>query len=178
MEVRGTTTTAEGTATAAGTGLPAFGHDPFSGVARTKLEANGRLVLPAAFRSPFVAVGEAHVLARRGEILWLLTPLAFEQSVDYAASRQPGGMLDPATRARAFAAAPKAAVDKQARLVIPSAHRELPGFSGETEVVLSGSIERVELWPAALFDEVEAPRIAIDVDLMFEGHEGLPTDRL
>jgi DNA-binding transcriptional regulator/RsmH inhibitor MraZ len=177
MGTSGTTDEAKGTGTAPDIGLPAFGHAPFSGTHRTKLEANGRLVLPAAFRAPFVAAGDAHVMVRRGQLLWLMTPLAFELAVEDAAERQPPGMLDPETRARAFKGAPTATVDKQARLVIPSAHRDLLGFTGETEVVLSGAIQRLELWPAALFDEIEAPRIAIDVDLMFEGHEGLSTKR-
>jgi len=151
-----------------------FGHETLAGNYRSRLEANGRLVLPAALRGPFVTAGELHVLPRRNDLLWILTPQSFELMVDHVQQRQPAGMVDPETRARFFKSSPKVSVDRQARFVIPPDLRERVGLGGEVEVVMAGAIERVEIWPAARYDAVEAPK-ATDIDMILDGHEGLPT---
>lgn len=151
-----------------------FGHDALSGTYRSHLDPSGRLVLPSALRAPFSAAAAGHLLARKGQHLWLLTPQAFEVMVDEVEARQADGMLANETRALFFKAAPKVSVDKQSRLVIPPELREAVGIAAEAEVVLAGAIERVEIWPAHRWDATEAGKFA-DLDLLLDGHKGLPT---
>jgi MraZ protein len=162
-----------GTAAAVEARANVFGHEAFSGTYRTRLEANGRLVLPSALRSPLVAAASAHVMPRRSERLFLFTPQSFEVMVDSVVTQQGAGVVDPEVRQRFFKAAPKVSVDKQARLVIPPELRTLIGIEGEADVVLAGAIERIEIWPARRFDEIESEKMH-DLDLLLDGHGGLP----
>ena len=162
-----------GTATVAAARRNVFGHDAFSGTYRTHLEASGRLVLPSALRGPLVLAGFGHVMPRRTDRLFLFTPQAFEVMVDSVVTEQGGGIVDPEVRQRFFKAAPKVSIDKQARFVVPPELRALIGIEGEAEVVLAGAIERVEIWPAQRFDDVEAEKMR-DLDLLLDGHGGLP----
>ena len=164
----------ESVGTVVSTRLPVFGHAPFSGTYRTRMEANGRLVLPAALRSPFLEASAAHVMPRTATVLWLLTPQGFDVLADALHTDRTRGIVDPRTRARFYMRAPKVSVDRQSRLVVPPELRERAGISGEAEVVLAGAIEHVELWPAQQWDAEEAARLD-DADLLFEGFEGLPT---
>lgn len=170
MEAQGTGITTAGATTALG--LPVFGHAPFSGTYRTRVEGNGRLALPAAFKGAFADV--AVIRARRTEHLMLWTPRGFEAVVDDMVGRNPDGMLDPRTRQRIFKSAPRIAVDRQSRIVLPPELREQVGIAVEAEVVLAGAVECIEIWPAGRFDDEEAARLD-DVDLLFDTHSGLPT---
>lgn len=173
MESQGASVAQEAQAAAA---TPArttvFGHEAFSGTYRTRMEASGRLVLPAAFKTAFD--GSAVIRPRRDEHLLLWTPRAFDAVAD-ALSRNTEGVLDPHTRQRIYMSAPKLSVDRQHRLSVPPELRERIGIGGEAEVVLAGAIEAIEIWPAARFDAQEAPKLD-DVDLLFDTHPGLPTD--
>jgi MraZ protein len=172
MESQGTAGTDEGTTAVVEPRANVFGHEAFSGTYRTRLEANGRLVLPSALRGPLVAAGTGHVLPRRTECLFLFTPQGFETMVDDVAAKQGGG-VDPEARLLFFKAAPKVSVDRQARFVVPPELRARVGLEGEAEVVLAGAIERIEIWPARRFDDQEAQRMGL-VDLLLDGHGGLP----
>ena len=173
MEAQGEGLTVAATEAPGAPRLPVFGHEPLSGHYRTRLETNGRIVVPSALRSPFVAAAQAHVLPRSAGTLWLLTPRAFDALVDHLHA-DAKGLADPRMRSRLYMAAPKISIDRQARLVVPPEMREKAGLHGEAEIVLAGAIEHIELWPADVWDEHEAPRLA-DSDLSFEGFEGLPT---
>lgn len=152
--------------------VPVFGHAPFSGTYRTRLEGNGRLALPSAFKGAFAEA--AIVRARRTEHLMLWTPLGFESVVDALQAKQADGMLDPQTRLRIFKSAPRVSVDRQGRVVLPPELRDQVGLHGDGEVVLAGAVECIEIWPAGRFDDVEAQKLD-DVDLLFDTHSGLPT---
>jgi MraZ protein len=164
--------TGEGTAAVVEPRPPVFGHHPFSGTYRSRLEASGRLALPAAFK--FAFADAALVRAHRTEHLMLWTPLGFEAVVDAMEAKSPGGLLDPKTRLRIFKSAPRISVDRQGRIVLPPELREQVGIAGEADVVLAGAVEAIEIWPAGRFDEEEAPKHD-DVDLLFDTHSGLPT---
>lgn len=167
-EVRGAT------ATAAVPTTPVFGHAPFSGTYRTRVEANGRLALPSAFKYAFADA--ALVRAQRREHLRLWTPLGFEEMAKaLLQAKRPDAVLDPQSRLRLFKSAPRVSVDRQSRLVIPPELREQVGIGGETPIVLAGAVEFIELWPADRFDEVEAERMD-ELDLLFDTYDGLPTD--
>ncbi|MFN8017896.1 MAG: hypothetical protein U0P45_07210 [Acidimicrobiales bacterium] len=172
MGVQGEAREATAAGTVAAARVPVFGHAPFSGTYRTRLEGNGRLALPAAFKGAFEDA--AIVRARRTEHLMLWTPLGFESVVDALQAKQGEGMLDPQTRLRIFKSAPRISVDRQARVVLPPELRDQVGLPGDSEVVLAGAVECIEIWPAARFDEVEAQKLD-DVDLLFDTHSGLPT---
>jgi len=163
----------QATATVAAPRANVFGHEAFAGTYRTRLEPNGRMVLPSALRAPLVLAGQAHVLPRRTERLLLFAPQAFEVMVDTVVAQQGAGVVDPEVRQQFFKAAPKVSVDKQARLVIPPELRALIGLEGEAEVVLAGAIERIEIWPARRFDDHEAEKMNV-VNLLLDGHGGLP----
>ena len=157
-------------ATTAAPALPVFGHEPFSGNYPTRLEPTGRLVVPSALRTPFE--GKARIRAFKNEYLMLTTLRAFDVIVDHLEATQ-GGVLAPRTRKRLYMSAPAVVIDKQHRLVIPPELREKVGL-GE-DIVLAGSIESVEIWPADRFYTDEAPGFD-DGDLLFDGFAGLPTD--
>lgn len=157
-------------------------HEPHSGTYRTRLESNGRIVLPSALRGPFVAEGACHLLARQGRCLLLYTPSAFDHFVDVVTKNS--SVIDGESRvvaaveieprAMLYRAAPRVSVDKQARLVIPQEQRERVGFQVEAEMVLAGAIERVELWQASSYDEIDQ-RDQASIDLLLNGFNGLPT---
>lgn len=145
-----------------------FGHEALSGTVRTKIEANGRLTLPSAYKSVFV---ERAVIASRGDRLLLWTPLAFDRVIDELAA-QPDGMIDPRTRQDLYNFAPKVTIDRQHRFVVPQDLRDQVGM-GE-DIVLAGSIEVLDIWPLARFDEIQAPKQGL-LALLLDGHGGLPT---
>ena len=174
MEAGGEAQVAGGaTGTASSTRLPAFGHHPFSGIARTRVEASGRLALPAAFKHAFV---DAAIVRTAGtQSLMLMTPRAFELVVDQLKANDPEVMLDPRKRQLLFIGSPRISVDRQSRVVLPPEMRAKVGIDGDSELVIAGAIERLEIWPAARFDALQAPLVD-DMDRMFDTFGGLPTD--
>ena len=174
MVSEGDTGVAVGAAgTATSTRLPAFGHHPFSGTARTRVEANGRLALPATFKTAFV---DAAIVRSGGtQCLYLMTPRAFDLVVDAIVASDPDVMLDSRKRQQLYIGSPRIAVDKQSRVVLPPELRAKVGIEGDSEVVVAGAIERVEIWPAFRYDAQQAPLVD-DVDRMFDTFGGLPTD--
>lgn len=174
MVSRGEAELAEGTAgTSTAARLPAFGHHPFSGTARTRVEANGRLALPATFKTAFADA--AIVRSGGAQCLFVMTPRAFELVVDALKASDPDMMLDNRKRQLLFMGSPRIAVDRQSRVVLPPELRAKVGIEGDSEIVVAGAIERLEIWPAARYDAQQAPLVD-DVDRMFETFGGLSTD--
>lgn len=167
-----------GSTTTAASAVPAsrranlFGHDSLAGHYRTRLEASGRLVLPAALRAPFVAASAGHLVPVDG-VLWLATPQAFEVLVDHHAALN-AGMVADEFRPLMFQASPRVSVDRQARLVVPPEQRSYASLLGEADVVLAGSVEHVEIWAATRWEAEQAPKVA-DVTSILKGGGGLPT---
>lgn len=149
----------------------AFGHQPFQGYVRTKVEPSGRLPIPAAFKYAFEGVGV--VRARRGQCLQLFTQQGFDAMVDFVIKSQ-GGTTDPVSRARAYKHAPRVSIDRQSRVVLPEDLRQKCRIT--EDVILLGAIESVEIWDLALYEEIEADR-ADEFDLLLDGHGGLPIPR-
>lgn len=153
--------------------LPAFGHHPFSGSYRTRIEASGRLALPAAFKHAF---SDAAIVRSAGtQCLLLMTPRAFELVIDELKANDPELMLDGRKRQLLFIGSPRISVDRQSRVVLPPDLRDKVGLAGDTELVVAGAIERLEIWPAARYDAQQAPLVD-DVDRMFDTFGGLSTD--
>jgi MraZ protein len=147
--------------------LPAYGHAPFHGTYRLKLDGTGRVALPAALKGAFA--DRALVRAFRDRYLMVWTPLGFEAVVDKLVEANPTGLVDPRTRKRFHIGTSDVSVDKQSRFVIPPDLRTQVGL-GE-RIVLAGSIETIEIWSAEAFEAEQAT--LDDVDLFFDGFEGL-----
>ncbi len=140
-----------------------YGHRPFVGTHRVRLEANGRFSLPTALRHAF---GELAVVRPYRDLhLNVWTPAAFA-AVDAAvkASRP----VEPRTRRRVHQSALEIPFDKQYRMILPEAARERVGI-GE-EIVLAGAMETIEIWAV---DRWEREVAVDDGDLFFDGFEGL-----
>lgn len=151
--------------------LPAYGHEPFSGWASGRLEPNGRLVIPSAFRYAFTEA-LVYLRARRSECLMLYTPSSFHQLVEEAVASKSGGVANPRLRQDIYMFAPKATIDRQFRVVIPAGLREQIDF-GE-EIVFGGQLEALHIYPAAAFAEVQKRRD--EFDLLLDSHAGLSLD--
>lgn len=119
----------------------------FLGTHHPKLDEKGRFFLPAKFREE---LAEGLVISQGHEHCLTIWPkAAFE---DYARS-----VAGPATLKhvrgfqRMLAASASAEVpDKQGRITIPPALRRYAGL--EKEIVVIGSIDRVEVWDLAAWD--------------------------
>ena len=147
-----------------------FGHAPFSGNVRLRLEASGRLALPSAYKSAFAT--QARIRAVRSSHLLLWTEQAFDVVATTFAT-QSEGVVDPRAKKGLYMSTPGITIDKQSRFVIPPELREQVGL-GE-DIVLAGAIESIEIWPARAFQDTVEPTFG-DADLFFDGFSGLPTD--
>lgn len=163
-------TTATAEAAPAGTGLPIFGHVEFSGTYEGRLEASGRLIIPAPFRYAFTD-GEAQLWAQPGEHIAIYTRTGFNEALDAKFENVPPEMLDPQLRLNIYAAAPKVPIDRQSRLVLPPALRELVQL-GE-EIVFAGSVEFIRVMSRESAEDAAAKARMYDV--MNQGWGGLPT---
>lgn len=165
MEEEGARVTATGEMeTPAASALPVYGHAPFKGIFRLKLEASGRVALPAALKGAFAGAGVLR--PHREEHLDLYTPQGFRAVAQQFAASNPMG---PKALKRFHMSSPDVVVDKQSRFVIPPELKARVGL-GE-RIVLAGAMEAIEIWPAEGFEPEEAT--FDEVDLFFDGFEGL-----
>ncbi len=151
---------------------PLFGHLGLTGTFRTKLEANGRLVIPAALRSPYVTLGAGQLLVV-DTALWLFTYRSFELNVEALVSEN-ADLLPEDHRTLLYNASFEAGVDKQARIVVPPELRRQVEFEGEQEIVVTGSVDHVEIWGAEEWDRDRAPAVN-QAGLAFKRRRTLPT---
>lgn len=145
----------------------AFGHPAFHGTFRLKLDATGRVSLPASFKGAFATSG--FVRPNRNSHLMLWTPTGFKAVADSLGGSATSGVIDPRTRKRFHMSTTEVSVDKQSRFVIPPDLRVKAGLGDA--IVLAGSIETIEIWSAEAFEAEEAT--FDDADLFFDGFEGL-----
>lgn len=114
----------------------------FFGRYEHSLDAKGRVILPARFRSQF---GTAAYLSKYHErCLALWTPDEFDaQMAEMEASQQRGPAERNLARVWAHGSA-EVEIDRQGRLPIPAHLREFARL--EDAVVIAGTLNRVELW--------------------------------
>ena len=125
----------------------------FVGRFEHSVDAKGRIILPARFRTSFERGG--FLTANREGCVALWTPGEFD--------RQMAEMLDGSkankdgrNRARIWASnSAEVEVDKQGRMVIPSNLREFAQLAGD--VLINGAIDRIELWNPTLWEERVRP---------------------
>ncbi len=147
--------------------LTSFGHPAFHGTYRLKLDATGRVSLPASFKGAFSATG--FIRPNRNSHLMLWTPSGFKAVADAFGGSGSSGVVNPRTRKRLHMSTTEVSVDRQSRFVIPPELRVKVGL-GEA-IVLAGAIETIEIWSADSFVDEEAT--FDDADLFFDGFEGL-----
>ena len=124
----------------------------FWGTHEHALDNKGRVILPARFREPFRAGAFLTKLVDGCLALW--TPVEFERrTVDMLEKARRGQSERNLTRSFA-AASVEVAPDGQGRIAIPPHLREFASL--ETDVVVNGAINHVELWNPAKWREVDA----------------------
>ncbi len=117
------------------------------------LDAKGRVILPAKFRVPFERGG--YLSENREGCLALWTPGEFERQMT-SMHDQAGESRTARNRARLWAAnSSEIEVDRQGRMPIPAHLRAFAQL--ESDVLVAGAIDRVELWNPSVWEDRVAP---------------------
>ena len=125
----------------------------FFGRYEHSLDAKGRLILPSKFRPAFESGGYLSQFNDRCLALW--TPEDFEKQMNLMEENQEKGR-DERNLARLWAAgSQEVEIDKQGRMAIPSYLRDYARLTGD--VLVNGSITRVELWDPTEWSTKVAP---------------------
>ncbi len=128
----------------------------FFGRYEHSLDDKGRVILPSKFRVPFDRGG--YLTEFQDGCLALWTPDQFEQQMDAMMERAASGRSDR-NLARLWASTSHdVEIDRQGRMAIPARLREYAGL--ESDVLVLGAIDRVELWNRASWDEKVLPEEA------------------
>src|SRR3984957_14851472 len=122
----------------------------FVGQFQHSLDAKGRLILPAKFRSEFERGGHLSPNTEGCVALW--TPGEFSRQMEGGLSGgRVGGAADPQQTRSCSPTPPDVEFDKQGRFALPTAIRDYGQLSGDVLVV--GAIDHVELWNPATYAE-------------------------
>lgn len=124
----------------------------FLGTHTPRLDAKGRIALPAKFRTAL----EGGLVITKGQerCLYVLPPSEFERIQEALASAP---MTNPAVRAYSrtfFAGASDEIPDAQGRITIPPPLREYAGLTKDCVVI--GANTRVEIWDSAAWQDYSA----------------------
>jgi len=125
----------------------------FVGRYEHSLDSKGRVILPAKFRADFERGG--YLTEHKEGCLALWTPGEFERQLQAMMEQAEQGQT-ARNRARLWAASShEVEIDRQGRMPIPA---HLRGFAQlESEVLVHGAIDRIELWNPAVWEERVAP---------------------
>jgi len=125
----------------------------FFGRHEHSLDLKGRVILPARFRTAFDGGGFLSQYNDRCLALW--TPEEFDVQLERMEALQDAGR-DELNLARYLAAGSVAVeVDRQGRFAIPAHMREFARL--ESDVLVNGAINRIELWSPALWAQKVQP---------------------
>jgi MraZ protein len=126
----------------------------FVGRHEHSLDIKGRVILPAKFRAPFEKGG---YLSQHSEgCLSLWTPGEFERRMEVLKKKAESGRVRDRNRARVWASnSHDVEIDRQGRMAIPARLRDFAGL--ESEVLVLGAIDRVELWNPSRWEERVLP---------------------
>ncbi|MGP0031397.1 MAG: division/cell wall cluster transcriptional repressor MraZ [Acidimicrobiales bacterium] len=128
----------------------------FVGRYEHSLDSKGRVILPAKFRVDFERGG--YLSQHREGCLALWTPGEFDRQMTAMQERASAGRADR-NRARVWASSSHdVEIDRQGRMAIPSRLRAFAEL--ESEVLVLGAIDRVELWNPPAWDERVLPEEA------------------
>lgn len=124
------------------------------------VDVKGRIIIPAPFRE---------IISANYSPKLYITTSAFERCL-HIYPLEEWSKLEERVRAlpktdeaieffmrRVIAGAMELEPDRQGRLLIPSAHRQDSGIN--TDVVIVGQIDRIDLWDRKLWDEVTDPSL-------------------
>jgi MraZ protein len=125
----------------------------FVGRYEHSLDTKGRVILPAKFRTDFERGG--YLTENREGCLALWTPGEFERQMQAMQEQAVVGRTQR-NRARLWAAnSHEVEIDRQGRMAIPSFLREFASL--ESDVLVHGAIDRVELWNPSVWRERVVP---------------------
>jgi MraZ protein len=125
----------------------------FIGRYEHSLDAKGRVILPVKFRAEFERGGFLSKHAQGCLALW--TPEEFDRQLEVIKVKAEQGR-DDRNLARLWASgASDVEVDKSGRMPIPGFLRSYAAL--ESEVLVIGAIDRVELWSPSVWEEKVLP---------------------
>jgi MraZ protein len=119
------------------------------------LDSKGRVILPARFRTYFAAT--VFVTAHYERCLALWTPDEFEIKFEEVARRQALSTEDRNFARMWSATSSEEKIDAQGRVMIPAKLREFAGLELESPVLVTGSMDRIELWNPDTWEERIGP---------------------
>jgi MraZ protein len=142
----------------------------FLGTHFPKLDAKGRIILPAKFRD---GLADGLVLTKGQDRCLVVWPRAeFDAYAEQlSASAQANARVRALNRVF-FSSAFDESVDSQGRLTIPPVLREYAGLDRELTVI--GADRRIEIWSTSAWDEYLAQHEAEFAELDLEGGVALP----
>lgn len=138
----------------------------FKGTYRHRIDAKGRLPLPAAFRRALGSGGERGLVATLVDQCVAVYPEAEWRRLEDQLRRLPAFARQTKALSRHLASrAVDCALDTQGRILLPPALRAAAGLTREAVVV--GVIERVEIWEPETWEAFlrESERLLEDVTL-------------
>ena len=142
----------------------------FLGTHFPKLDAKGRIILPARFREE---LSDGLVLTKGQDHCLVLWPRAEFDA--YAGELRTQAQANARVRAMTrifFSTAFDDSLDAQGRLTVPPVLREYAGLDRELTVV--GADTRIEIWSTSAWDEYVAEHEADFAELDAEGVGALP----
>jgi MraZ protein len=133
----------------------------FFGTYEHSLDSKGRVILPARFRADFEHGG--YLTQHLDGCLALWTPDEFSRQMQDMQMRAASGKSER-NMARLWASRTQdLEIDRQGRMVVPARMRQYAEL--DSDVVVVGAIDRVELWDPARWEE----RIAPEEQRLMEG---------
>ena len=126
----------------------------FVGVHERQLDDKGRLALPSAFRAHF---GDTCYLVYGEERCIDVFPSDAFEAMAEELMRQVRAKEASLSRQRAFAhSATLVTLDKQGRVTVDDRLRTYAHLTPGSKVVVSGNLDRAELWSPELYEQIAA----------------------
>ena len=121
----------------------------FMGEYNHRIDAKGRLIIPARFRE---LLGEEFILTKGLDGCLSIYPMDAWEAFETKLRALPLTNKNARTFTRFFVAgATICELDKQGRILVPQTLREFAGL--EKEVVLTGNLDRIEIWSKEKWSE-------------------------
>lgn len=141
----------------------------FLGTHQPKLDEKGRFFLPAKFREE---LSEGLVISRGQDRCLAIYPEKTFLAMAQKMASGPSTVKGVRDFQRMLAAGASNEVpDKQGRLTVPPRLRAYAGL--ETEIVVVGAIDRVEVWDAAAWEQYSAEQESVFAEMNEEVFPGL-----